>query len=126
MRRVAAHFIFYRNEVFHMHYLELDDTVQVSGIYPFREEIAGTVFVDGIVFPVPRRYSYDALFLKERLLHLHRKDTAAGWACLLSRLLVFSKDDLSPVDLFRLHGVDLATSELRTNNGCGDCHIVRF
>lgn len=109
-----------------MHYLELDDMSCVSGIHPFREEIAGTVFIDGIVFPVPRACSFDAVILKERLLQLHRENATVGWPGLLSQLLAFSEEKNSPVDLFRLSGLDLATPEFRTNNGCGDCNIEGF
>lgn len=126
MQRVASHYIFHRNEVYRMHYLELDDRLCVSGIYPFREEIAGTVFVAGIVFPVPQVGSYDATTLQERFLQLHREDGSAGWPVLLSRLLASSDAENTPIDLFRLSGVGLASPEFCANDGCGDCHIERL
>jgi hypothetical protein len=50
MRRIAAHYIYWK-ELLPLHYIELDDNDLFVGVYPLCEEIAGTVFKDGIIFP---------------------------------------------------------------------------
>lgn len=51
MRRVASHYVYW-NELFRMHYVELDDTGCLVGVFPLEGEQAGTEFYDGIILPV--------------------------------------------------------------------------
>lgn len=51
MRRIAAHYVFWK-KLLPLHYLELDDNDLLIGVFPLREEIAGTEFKDGIIYPV--------------------------------------------------------------------------
>lgn len=46
-----------------MHYLELDESNRVGGIFPLREEIAGTAFYNGIIFVVPTSLGRADLFV---------------------------------------------------------------
>ncbi|MDD4516011.1 hypothetical protein [Massilibacteroides sp.] len=55
MRRIAAHYIYWK-ELLPIHYIELDENRQLIGVFPLKEEIAGTEFWDGIVCPVPVDY----------------------------------------------------------------------
>jgi|GEM_PF-1620268 hypothetical protein len=50
MRRIAAHYIF-KEDLLHLHYIEIDDHNNFVGVFPLSEEIAGTEFYDGVVFP---------------------------------------------------------------------------
>lgn len=52
MRRLASHYIWYK-KVYRLHYLEIDDEGCFQGIYPLKEEIAGTQFYNGILIPLP-------------------------------------------------------------------------
>lgn len=51
MRRVASHYVYW-NELFRMHYVELDDTGCLVGVFPLEGEQASTEFYDGIILPV--------------------------------------------------------------------------
>lgn len=50
MRRIAAHYIYWK-ELLPLHYIELDDNDLFIGVFPLNEEIAGTEFKDGIIYP---------------------------------------------------------------------------
>lgn len=51
--RLAAHYLFLNGVVYRMHYLEFDAGNCCRGAQPLREELAGTVFYNGIVWVVP-------------------------------------------------------------------------
>jgi hypothetical protein len=50
MRRIAAHYIF-KEDLLRLHYIEIDNHNAFVGVFPLKEEIEGTEFYDGIVFP---------------------------------------------------------------------------
>lgn len=52
MRRIAAHYIYWK-KLLPLHYIEQDDSGRFCGIFPLNEEIAGTEFWDGVVYPLP-------------------------------------------------------------------------
>ncbi|MDH6303835.1 hypothetical protein M2459_000167 [Parabacteroides sp. PF5-5] len=51
MRRIAAHYIFWR-QLYRMHYVELSDDHRLHGVFPLDGEIAGTEFYDGMLVVV--------------------------------------------------------------------------
>ena len=51
MRRIAAHYVFWK-KLLPLHYIELHDNNTLIGVFPLQEEIAGTEFWDGIIYPV--------------------------------------------------------------------------
>jgi hypothetical protein len=51
MRRIAAHYIYWR-QLYKMSYLELTDEGLFKGVFPLDGEIAGTEFYDGLLIPV--------------------------------------------------------------------------
>lgn len=55
MRRIASHYIYWR-QFYRLHYVELNDNGVLAGIFPLEGEIAGTEFYDGILIlvPIPR------------------------------------------------------------------------
>lgn len=50
MRRIAAHYVYWK-ELLPLHYVELDEHGLLIGIFPLTEEIGGTEFWDGVIFP---------------------------------------------------------------------------
>lgn len=110
MRRVAAHYIWYKDEVCRLHYIELDDAGCFCGVYPLREEIAGTAFYDGVLFlasvldPVPT--------FREAL--LRGKD-------LSNRV----KQGM-PVVIYHLTGIPLTSAKFGTDYSGGDGYIERL
>lgn len=53
MGKAASHFIRCSGHVYHLHYMEWDENGRLSGIFPLQEEIAGVVFFNGTLVPVP-------------------------------------------------------------------------
>lgn len=51
MRRLASHYIWYK-QVYRLHYIEVDDDGGFVGVFPLKEEIAGTSFHDGVLVPL--------------------------------------------------------------------------
>ena len=51
MRRIASHYIYWR-QFYRLHYVELNDNGVLAGIFPLEGEIAGTEFYDGILILV--------------------------------------------------------------------------
>lgn len=52
MKRFAAHIVFYQASL-PLHYVEIGDDGCLNGVFALTEEIAGTAFYDGILFPLP-------------------------------------------------------------------------
>lgn len=50
MRRIASHYIYWR-QFYRLHYVELNDNGVLAGIFPLEGEIAGTEFYDGHLDP---------------------------------------------------------------------------
>lgn len=91
MFRLAAHYIRYQKE-YRLHYLELDDTGRLQGVYPLTEEIAGTAFYNGALIPV----LYTENICKETTLYdwerLTEKVDIGSVVCVYHK----EREDLSP------------------------------
>ena len=109
MRRIAAHFVWYK-QVHRMHYVELDDEGRFRGVFPLTEEIAGTEFYDGVLIPVPASFlNADFSLLANR------------WQAITGGL---SLGDAAVV--YRLSGMSLAAAKLGADDRGGNGHIERF
>lgn len=127
MRRIAAHYIVCRENVFRLHYIELDNNGFIKDIYPLKQEIARTEFYDGILFPVLRASDRDAGWVKDCLSQQHLIYPEKDCFGLLELLDLASKEENKiPVDLFRLYGSGLASPEFGADNSCGNCYIERL
>jgi hypothetical protein len=64
MKRFAAHYVFrFPDELLKLHYVELEEDNRLRGIFPLEKEMAGTVFYNGILFPVEKEGSLVLYFL---------------------------------------------------------------
>lgn len=127
MRRIASHYVYYR-QLFRLSYIELGDDGQFVGIYPLNEEIAGTEFQDGILVPVAcnneKLLSEGFSISPGRISDLSRKEVLSeilGQACLSDGI-----EPGTPVRLFLLNSSSLTATELRTNHSCGNSHVERL
>lgn len=109
MRRLASHYIWYKEKVYRLHYLEIDNRNCLKGIFPLTEEIPGTEFYDGVLIPIPCGDDPG----KESLLR--------EWCRFTGKI----KHD-TPVQIFHLSGIDQASAKLGTDDGSGRCHIERL
>lgn len=131
-RRLASHFI-YCSGVHRMVYLELDEDNRFLGIYPLTEEVAGTVFYDGILIPLPLD---GALFsVAGQLEALLQHSAGAPKERLFDRLAEGGFTDRIqigvPVAVYRLAGVSLTVgrqpaAEFGADHGSGDRYVQRL
>lgn len=103
-RRFAAHFIYLsENEVYKLHFVELNDRNQILRIAPLSEEIARTSFFSGSIFIAnPGEPFSIETFRNQKLNH-----------------------DKS-VELYRSNSVNFFSPELGTSNCRSDRHIQRL
>lgn len=108
MRRIAAHYIWYK-QVLPIHYIEVNDAGEFIGVYPLVEEIAGTAFLDGVIIPLPAAVVPDI------------KQIFNNWEKWTDEVVVGS-----PVHLYRITGLPLSAAKFGTDDGCSHCHIERL
>lgn len=127
MIQIAAHYIYYKAP-FRMHYIVLDDAKRVKGVYPFEEELAMTVFVDGLVFPVIESKASSAEDILQELIHLQMFHPAATVFDLLALMpfVVAAADTNESVVLFRVHGCNFSSPKFSTDNRGGDGYVERL
>ncbi|MDR3061129.1 MAG: hypothetical protein LBU57_03325 [Dysgonamonadaceae bacterium] len=116
-KRFAAHYIFLgEGRIYKQYYLELGDNDEIKGVYPLETEIEGTVFHNGILFPVSGKWNLHPTEIFDRLKELSRiypensvfrllEDS--GWVC--------DERDI-PVHVFQLDGIDLVAVKFCTDN----------
>lgn len=110
MRRYAAHYIWFAGEIYRMHYIELDDNGLLCGIFPLEEEIASTMFLDGVLVPLP-----------SHLEGLSYSDIVVSWRDMSAEVTKGS-----PVNVYLLGGIPLSAAKLGTDNGCGYGYVKRL
>ncbi len=107
MKRFAAHYIFLGEEkIYKQHYLELDENNCISGIFPLENEIAGTVFHNGVLFPVSTTLNLQPEVAKA-LKDLSQQYPEDSIFQLLQSSGLVCEDQNIPVRIFRLDGIDL-------------------
>lgn len=126
MKQFASHYLYYGKGL-RMHCIRLDGTGCIERVFPFVEEIASTVFVDGLVFPIQGNQSVDAALLLDSLKSMQAEQPTASAFELIAQLSELAPIGyLEPVSLFRLHGCDFSSPKLGTDNGCGYGYIERL
>lgn len=111
MRRIASHYVYWRR-LYKMHYIELDGAGVFQGIYPFKEEIAGTEFYDGTLIPFPA----DSVLTFSDCLN-----PFGDWKKKTDGISMGDR-----IDIYCLRGIRLSPAEFRTNNGCCNGNIERL
>ena len=128
MKRFAAHYIALgkRNINKHkQHYLELDENNLVKGVFPLEKEIAGTVFYNGILFPVSMELKLQAAEILDTLQNLSRQHPDDSVFQILQRSGFVCEDLSMPVQIFQLDGVDLVSMEHNIFNHVFSCLLVK-
>lgn len=92
-----------------MHYIEVDDEGLFRGVYPLEAEIAGTAFYDGVLIPVLSGTAVD------------RESLVENWEIWTEEVHIGS-----PVQIYRLAAIPLASAKLGTDHGGGDGYIERL
>lgn len=127
MRRVASHYIWFR-QLYRMHYVELDSQNRLVGIFPLSEEIAGTEFYDGLLIPISLA---EAEEFPEQANRLYRKESDGSaqrelFAWLAGSGMCSSVESGDSVVLYLLNRKALSSSELCTDNSRCNGYIQRL
>ncbi len=121
MKRYASHYILLSpDKVLRQHFIEVDNSGKITCISPLTEEIAGTIFYNGIIFP-SNMENINAAILNTTTDHaeisLPQKLFKLG--------IVASREDF-PVYIYHLDSINLSSPELSTNDRGRYCHIQRL
>ena len=121
MQRFASHYIV-GQQIYKLHFIELDEERCIKDISPLTEEIAGTAFFDGLIIPVSisKQKQWDNLWKDIQ------KENPIDYPSLFQtinriELPLFSTQE--SVRLFQIRMNPLTASELRTNNSSSNSHI---
>ena len=126
MKQIASHYLYY-GKILRMHCIRLGDDNCIESVFPFEEEIASTVFVDGLLFPVCASQSIDAASLLTSLQTKQAEQPTASAFELIAQLSDLAPIDyLEPVILFRLHGCNFSSPKFGTNNGSSYGYVERL
>lgn len=125
--RKAAHYI-YNGVPCKLHYIEVDQSGSLKGIFPLASEIAGTEFYDGVIFALAK----DAITLSTAQMLGQFKDIEKEnpqlllWDILKLSGLVREVLPGEQVVLFRLAGVNLPAAKLGASDSSRNCYIERL
>lgn len=111
MRRIASHYVYW-HRLYKMHYIELDDAGRFQGIYPLKEEIAGTEFYDGTLIP----FSVNSVLTFSDCL-----DPLGEWKKKADAISIGDR-----IEIYCLRGIRLSPAEFCTNNGSCNGYIERL
>ena len=113
MKRFAAHyFVLGKESIYRQHYLELDEDKLVKGVSPLEKEIAGTVFYNGILFPVSLALKLQPAEILDALRALSQQHPDDSVFQILQYSGFLCEDPGIPVQIFQLDGVDLVSLKL--------------
>ena len=129
MKRFAAHYIALgKRRIINkhkQHYLELDENNLIKGVFPLEKEIAGTVFCNGILFPVSMELKLKATEILDTLQNLSRQHPDDSVFQILQRSGFVCEDLSVPVQIFQLDGVDLVSMEHNIFNHVFSCLLIK-
>lgn len=127
MKRFAAHYIFISpDQVYKLHFLELDDNNCIKGVFPLASETANTSFYNGILFPIKTDLVIESFSILHQIKKLQKQNPKATIFDLLSQLEIVETRNDKPVSVVRLDGIDLLSSKLGASDSGSDCHIQRL
>jgi len=119
--RISAHYILLSpRQVLKLHYIELDESNNIVKVAPLTEEIAGTAFYDGILFPSNEEIDTETLHKI-----LKQKNEMPVTEALFQSDLIAS-DNRQAVFIYQLTGVNLSAAKFGTSDCGSHCHIQRL
>ncbi len=127
MKRFAAHYIFLTKEkCYKQHYIELESDDCMAGVYPLENEVAETVFRNGVLFPVSKALFLNGNEILNQLKKLQMQHPDDSIFDLLDQLEIVCSDTQVPVDIYQLDGIDLPAAKLGTNDSRCNCYVQRL
>lgn len=127
MKRFAANYIACQS-VDRLHYVEVTSGSVLNGVFPLEKELAGTSFLNGVIWVVPAALGWEVADVWSRLTAIHQQMPDASVPEML-KVLISSEQLVAegePVSLFLIRGIRLSAAEFGANNSGGNRYVERL
>lgn len=127
VKRFAANYIACRS-VDRLHYVEVTSGSVLNGVFPLEKELAGTSFLNGVIWVVPAALGWEVADVWSRLTAIHHQMPDASVPEML-KVLISSEQLVAegePVSLFLIRGIRLSAAEFGANNSGGNRYVERL
>ena len=127
VKRFAANYIACRS-VDRLHYVEVTSGSVLNGVFPLEKELAGTSFLNGVIWVVPAALGWEVADVWSRLTAIHQQMPDASVPEML-KVLISSEQLVAegePVSLFLIRGIRLSAAEFGANNSGGNRYVERL
>lgn len=155
MKRFAANYIACQS-VDRLHYVEVTSESVLNGVFPLEKELAGTSFLNGVIWVVPAALGWEVADVWSRLTAIHQHMPDASVPEMLKVLIdtlavptvgelpaflessILDQDGINneqatylpvqgkPVSLFLIRGIRLSAAEFGANNSGGNRYVERL
>ena len=155
VKRFAANYIACRS-VDRLHYVEVTSGSVLNGVFPLEKELAGTSFLNGVIWVVPAALGWEVADVWSRLTAIHQQMPDASVPEMLKVLIdtlavptvgelpaflessILDQDGINneqatylpvqgkPVSLFLIRGIRLSAAEFGANNSGSNRYVVRL
>ncbi len=127
VKRFAANYIACQS-VERLHYVEVTSGSVLNGVFPLEKELAGTSFLNGVIWVVPAALGWEVADVWSRLtvIHQHMPDASVPemLKVLIDTLAVPAVGE--PVSLFLIRGIRLSAAEFGANNSGSNRYVERL
>ena len=127
VKRFAANYIACQS-VERLHYVEVTSGSVLNGVFPLEKELAGTSFLNGVIWVVPAALAWEVADVWSRLTAIHQQMPDASVPEML-KVLISSEQLVAegePVSLFLIRGIRLSAAEFGANNSGGNRYVERL
>ena len=127
VKRFAANYIACQS-VDRLHYVEVTSGSVLNGVFPLEKELAGTSFLNGVIWVVPAALGWEVADVWSRLTAIHQQMPDASVPQML-KVLISSEQLVAegePVSLFLIRGIRLSAAEFGANNSGGNRYVERL
>ena len=138
VKRFAANYIACQS-VDRLQYVEVTSGSVLNGVFPLEKELAGTSFLNGVIWVVPAALGWEVADVWSRLTAMHHQLPDASvpemLKVLIDTLAVPTVGELpatylpvqgKPVSLFLIRGIRLSAAEFGANNSGGNRYVERL
>ena len=124
VKRFAANYIACQS-VDRLHYVEVTSGSVLNGVFPLEKELAGTSFLNGVIWVVPAALGWEVADVWSRQTAIHQQMPDASVPEML-KVLISSEQLVAegePVSLFLIRGIRLSAAEFGADNSSGNRYV---
>ena len=127
VKRFAANYIACQS-VDRLHYVEVTSGSVLNGVFPLEKELAGTSFLNGVIWVVPAALGWEVADVWSRLTAINQHMPDASVPEML-KVLISSEQLVAegePVSLFLIRGIRLSAAEFGADNSSSNRYVERL